>query len=231
MKERVSEPHQIGQDLETILNRLDRAAASTTPEERAAHLAESARRLAAFKAREAGELMVGSGAPARHLAAKNLERGGEWGKVEGSLRGRLGSGFLVALTGTRGAGKTQMAVELMKAVAGAGKRPQMLTAMRFFMLIKEGYDREDGQSERQILDTHQRPAMLVIDEIGQRSESEWENRLLNELINNRYNGLKDTLIISNQEANKLEAALGPSITSRMNETGGVICCEWGSYRK
>lgn len=42
--------------------------------------------------------------------------------------------------------------------------------------------------------------------------------------------MSDTLIISNQDVSALTASLGPSTVSRMRETGGVIECDWESYR-
>src|SRR5262245_8606127 len=54
-------------------------------------------------------------APLRQLSKTDLDRGGEWGKAETALLDKITTGFLVALIGTRGSGKTQLAVELMRA--------------------------------------------------------------------------------------------------------------------
>lgn len=139
------------------------------------------------------------------------------------------TGFLMALTGIRGNGKTQLAVELIRHNAGQGRRARFCSAMEFFMEIKAGY-RNESKAEKDIIGDFCRPSLLVVDEIGQRSDSEWENRLLYEMVNRRYNDMKDTLLISNQEEAQLKAALGPSIVSRMNETGGLMPCDWPSFR-
>jgi DNA replication protein DnaC len=68
------------------------------------------------------------------------------------------------------------------------------------------------------------------DEIGKRGESVWEGNLLFELLNNRYADRTDTIVIANLNPQDLAESLGPSITSRLNETGGVIHCDWPSRR-
>lgn len=98
------------------------------------------------------------------------------------------------------------------------------------MEIKAAYQSAD-RSEKDVLAEFTRPLLLVMDEIGQRSDSDWENRLLFEFLNRRYHSLKDTLLISNQTVDGFTKSLGPSLISRMQETGGLIECDWPSYRK
>lgn len=171
-----------------------------------------------------------AGCPARHEKAE-LDRAGAWADTEKKLLDRLGKGFLAALVGSRGNGKTQLGVELIRTNAGRLKRSRFCTAMQFFMEVKSAYNQKSQASESDIIGRFIKPSLLVIDELGKRLESDWENRLLYEVINQRYNSLRDTLIISNQEPKDLEASLGPSIVSRMIETGGVFECTWSTYRK
>lgn len=178
---------------------------------------------------EMEERIAAANIPKRQ-AGTVAERRPGWAETFDKLVKRSGSGFLMALRGIRGNGKTQLAVELIRHNAGQRRSSRFCTAMEFFMEIKAGY-RKDERSEKSILDEFCKPFLLVIDEIGQRSESEWENRLIYEMINRRYNDMKDTLLISNQEEAQMVTALGPSIVSRMNETGGVIPCEWESFRQ
>ena len=171
-----------------------------------------------------------SNVPLRHKLAIHLDRTGQWEKTRAKVAERLGSGFLIALLGTRGGGKTQIGVELIRKNSERRRKSLFCTAMQFFMRVKAGY-KPDGDPEEKVLDYFAKPSLLVIDEIGQRSENEWEDRLLYELINRRYNAISDTLIISNQDVSQLEASLGPSLISRMRETGGIINCNWDSFRK
>jgi DNA replication protein DnaC len=175
-------------------------------------------------------ILAESKAPQRQLNNNNIDRSGPWAAAETKIKGKLGTGFCLALIGIRGCGKTQLAVEAIRECAHRSKRARYCTATEFFMEIKASYDNE-LRSEKDVIQEFARPLLLVIDEIGQRSESEWENRLLFELLNRRYNSLKDTILISNQSLEVFTTSLGPSLISRMQETGGLIECNWASYRK
>jgi len=183
------------------------------------------------RAMRAAQLLLQANVPKRQMSRVALDRSGPWQKVLDKLTAMLGTGFMVALVGSRGNGKTQLAVELIRTVVSAksAKRARFCTATEFFMEVKSGY-RDDGKPEADVIRDFQKPSLLVIDEIGQRRESEWERLLLYELLNRRYNDMTDTLVISNQTQGQLEEALGPALISRMSETGGVICAEWPSYR-
>jgi DNA replication protein DnaC len=139
--------------------------------------------------------------------------------------------MLIALVGGRGPGKTQMAVELMRDVTAQKKSAFYTTATEFFVRVKSSY-RDDGQkAEGEILKTLRKYRLLVIDEIGKRAETQWENNLLFELINGRYNDMTDTVVIDNNEPEKFAESVGPSIASRINETGGIVHCVWPSFRQ
>ena len=169
-------------------------------------------------------------APHRHLEHR-WPKTGPWGEAFKKIEEKLETGFFVALTGIRGNGKTQMSVELMISCTSKLRRALFCTATEFFMQIKSTYRRDSKHSEKDILDYFAKPSLLVMDEIGRRGETDWENNLLFELLNNRYNAVKDTLIICNMGGNELTESIGPSLTSRLNETGGIIQCNWESFRK
>lgn len=169
--------------------------------------------------------------PKRQSKNETIDRTGKWGETEAKVSDRLGTGFLIALIGIRGCGKTQLAVELARKNAEKMKNSRYCTAVEFFMDVKASYRKDAEKSEAEVVEGFGVSPLLIIDELGQRSENDWENRLLYELLNRRYNAMKDTLIISNQDLAQLETALGPSLVSRMQETGGVFECNWESYRK
>lgn len=171
-------------------------------------------------------------APKRHVSRTEFDlRATEWMAANGKLASKLGSGFTAALVGTRGPGKTQMAVELMREVTRRLKPAYYCTAMDYFMRIKDAFhqDREERQRDAQVFFV--KPALLVIDEVNVRSDSAWEDNMLADLIGKRYNGVLDTLLISNQTVPEFEQSIGASILDRLNETGGIIECNWKSFRE
>lgn len=152
-----------------------------------------------------------------------------WMDKHKAIETRIGTGFIIGLIGQRGTGKTQLAVQIAKATAKQGNSVRYTTAMGFFIDIKETFD--DGKkSERNVIEEHSRPSFLIIDEVQERGQTPWEDRLLTHLIDKRYSSQRDTLIISNQNKDSFLASLGESVASRITETGGIMNCDWESYR-
>lgn len=223
--------NEIADQCEALMKRIKADWDAKSPEEKIKIEAERRQSEQRQIDSEIARIMTSGHAPERQKRAGDIDRAGAWGETEARLKSKLGKGFIIAIIGIRGNGKTQMSVEMMRQMAIDRRTSRYCTAMEFFMQIKATYKKDSEQSENEIVQEFSQVPLLIIDEIGQRSENDWENRLLYEVINRRYNALRDTLIISNQEIADLEAALGPSIISRMRETGGIIECTWGSYRK
>ena len=101
--------------------------------------------------------------------------------------------------------------------------------VELFMDIKTAYDPE-GPTEASVLRRYALPALLVLDEAQERGDTDWENRMLTYLIDRRYGEMKDTLLVSNLKADDFRSAIGLSIYSRLVETGGIVVCDWPSFR-
>lgn len=173
-----------------------------------------------------------SGCPVRQSQPSGtIQRDNEWGKTELKIKSKLGSGFIIALIGTRGEGKTQMAVELVRQVCiEHGQIALYVSAMSFFRELRATFKSKD-QSEEEVIEKYSKCSLLVIDEAGKRSDTQWENLNLFDLIDKRYGARLDTLLISNQSREQFAEAIDPSLASRMQETGGIIQCNWKSFRE
>lgn len=178
--------------------------------------------------------LVRSEAPLRHLRNK-IEPQGKWGECYSRLAGMLGTGFLVVLMGKRWTGKTQMATELIRCAVRQAvekdRQPKVrfVTIIQFFMAIKESY-KPDGPTESAQVNSFAAFNLLVIDEAHERSDTDWERRLLNEMLNRRYNAMKDTLLMTNMTPEAFAKSIGPTIHRRIEETGLEIVCDWPSFR-
>lgn len=104
------------------------------------------------------------------------------------------------------------------------------TAMGLFLDIRSTYGRGSG-SEKEIIERLCVPQLLVIDEIQERSNTDWENRILTHIIDQRYAALRDTIIIGNLTTETLSSTLGASFTDRLYECGLIVECKWRSFRK
>lgn len=153
-----------------------------------------------------------------------------WSITRSKIHGIIGRGATICLTGTRGNGKTQLAVDAILTVTMRGHSALFVTAQRLFMEFKASFDDGARRNEVQVMDGFRRPSLLVIDEIGQRTESDWENRVFFELLNARYNDMTDTILTANLSGQTLSENLGDSIVSRMTEGGGIVECNWESFR-
>jgi DNA replication protein DnaC len=171
------------------------------------------------------------GVQKRHRKTIDLLGHDQWRSKYQTLCDLLGTGFLAALLGPRGTGKTQMAAELIRRYIFNADAPscRYVRATDIFMAIRCAY-RNDGPSERDQISGFTRPQLLVIEESHVRGGSDWEDRLLTDLIDRRYGAMKDTLLLSNQNEQDFRASIGYSVYSRLTETGGVIMCDWESFR-
>jgi DNA replication protein DnaC len=101
--------------------------------------------------------------------------------------------------------------------------------MGLYLGIRESY-RDDGPREHEAIERFLAPRLLVIDEAHERGETAWEDRMLNYIVDTRYADMRDTVLISNQTAEDFRTAIGSSIYSRLTEVGGILVCDWPSYR-
>lgn len=176
----------------------------------------------------------------RHLT-RQVRREGPWFQTLEKIRPKVGTGYLIALLGIRGTGKTQMAAELVK--CSCQPRPdehvptklnvvpaRYMLAIEFFLSLRQTYDKT-GDSELDILNRLVRQfGLVIIDEVQERGNTDFEDRMLTLLIDRRYAAMGDTLLLSNLTPEQFALAVGPSIASRLNEAGGIIECDWPSFR-
>jgi DNA replication protein DnaC len=97
------------------------------------------------------------------------------------------------------------------------------------MALREAY-RKDGVTEAEVVRRYVEPTLLIIDAMEVRGETAFEDRLLDHIIDKRYDNMSDTLLITNQTAEAFKNSAGPSIVSRIHETGRKIECVWPSFR-
>lgn len=139
-------------------------------------------------------------------------------------------GGMYALVGVRGAGKTHLACALVHEFCRLGKSAVYHRTMDIFLDIKRTFDKGNG-SQADVVERYAKPKLLVLDEIQVRSDTEWEDVILTDLIDRRYAAMKSTLMIANLTPKDFCQRIGSSVTSRLTETGGIIVCDWPSFRK
>jgi hypothetical protein len=169
-----------------------------------------------------------TGWPEKYLeAVKTPPHGKEWLMAKESARERVRMNGIVVLYGKRGGGKTRMAAELALMVGSS----QYRTAMRFFLEVRSTFRKGSERSEMEVIDELAKADLLILDEIQERGETAFEDRLLTHVIDARYSAMKPTILIANLAKSDLAESLGKSIVDRARENGKSIEFNWPSYRQ
>ncbi|MCI0743840.1 MAG: ATP-binding protein [Verrucomicrobia subdivision 3 bacterium] len=202
-----------------------------SPEQTAAWQKEDAERAEVKRLNDVKRLIARASLPKRQRELATLDRGGEFGEAESKLRSLSGTGFLAALVGGVGPGKSQLGVELIVHHVETHVQPALfVTLTELFMHLRASFRNDSPKTELEILKEFRRYRLLVIDELSKIAATDWERRMFFELLNKRYEDMTDTLLIANMSASDLIGFIGPALASRMNQTGGIIVCDWPSFR-
>lgn len=173
-----------------------------------------------------------SGVPKRHMNFRpetdNVDK--NWMRVYTKIKDTVDKGSLFAIVGNRGTGKTQIGSSLIGYVTiNLNMSAMYKKAFDIFLRIRESMN-APGDSEIKAVNEFINKFFLVIDSFEVRSETPFENRILDHIIDRRYDLVKPTLIISNDTLDNFVKIIGPSVVDRIRETGGIIEMSWQSYR-
>lgn len=154
----------------------------------------------------------------------------KWLKNQEFMEEHLGKGVIIALLGKRGTGKTLGACKEALKVCRSVKKARYSTANDFYLEIRATYKPEAKRGELEVIADYCLPSLLILDEVHDRGETRWEDRMLTHIVDKRYGDLKDTILIANQTPEEFVVSVGPSIIDRAREGGGVLVYDWKSFR-
>ena len=147
-------------------------------------------------------------------------------KARAFAQGARNGGFLtLILLGSVGTGKTHLACGIIRECGGLYRlAPAMCEEIR---RAKSFGARE---TEADILDDYGRASLLVIDEIGRGIAAAEEQYMLYQIINERYNRRKPTVLISNQPKKDFLEYVGIAAADRLTESALAVEFTGKSYR-
>ncbi len=132
--------------------------------------------------------------------------------------------------GKTGAGKNHLACGIIHKIIEQGGTALITTAMKIIRTIKDSW-RDHETKEGDIVDLYTQPGLLVIDEIGVQFGSDTEKLYISEIINDRYEAMRPTLLLGNIKLRELTEQLGDRPVDRFREGGKIVQFDWDSYRK
>jgi len=172
--------------------------------------------------------------------------GAEWLAKFHEVAPKIEGGAILIFCGERGTGKTRMAYELAKdcrfvklppmrqTIAGhemtVNRKAIYTTAMMLFIRLRASYRNNSPESELDIMRELSDASLVVIDELQERGETEFENQKITAILDARYQRGFPTILISNLARADFLKSVSPSVLSRIQENGGFVAFNWKSYR-
>lgn len=131
-------------------------------------------------------------------ADKDLARFGHWAEAWIANQDRPD----VVLYGTKGSGKTGLAVAMGLGALGDGATLRFVTARDLMLAFREAM-RDEGEGERAVDAAYRDPQVLILDEFGGTALTDYQRDTLTALIDARQKDRKQTLITLNVESGLL----------------------------
>lgn len=136
-----------------------------------------------------------------------------------------------AMYGPPGTGKTFLATCVAKEAIWHGYKCRYTTVSSLAREVRSTFRRDSSGSEELILNKYAKIDLLVMDEIGAGTGSDHERAMFTDVISERYNAKRPTILISNLNLKDFKESLGERVTDRMSEDGGFILPVLGESRR
>lgn len=141
-----------------------------------------------------------------------------------------GSGKSLIMVGSTGTGKNMLSSIIGQEVIKKGHSFLHTTAMKVVRRFKDSWKTKETEAEA--LAYFIAPEVLVIDEVGVQYGTAAEQIYLTEVINDRYEAMKSTILISNLTLQQMETVLGARTMERFHENGTkALVFNWKSHRR
>lgn len=141
------------------------------------------------------------------------------------------SGRGAIFVGRPGTGKTHLAAAIGMALLHKGHSVLFATVMRALRLVKDSWAAGATMTESQAVALLTGPDLLILDEVGVQFGSDFERQMLFDVLNERYERRRPTLLLSNLPLAEAVEYLGARVLDRLREDGGKhVVFDWESYR-
>ena len=117
------------------------------------------------------------------------------------------------LTGTYGCGKTHMAAAIANKRLNEGKPVVFMVVPDLLDHLRSTYSPHSETSYDDLFEQLRTTPLLVLDDLGTQSSTEWAQEKLFQLLNHRYNARLATVITTNQRLDEID----PRVRSRLQD--------------
>jgi DNA replication protein DnaC len=144
----------------------------------------------------------------------------------------LKTGRSAIFIGLPGTGKTHLAVGIALRIMHRDNRIVYFTTVRKAMnRVKGTWNKGSEETELEAIESLSMPDLLILDEIGVQFGSDTEKMILFDILNERYERRRPTILLSNLTIDMVKSYLGDRVIDRLREDDGqIIIFNWGSYR-
>jgi DNA replication protein DnaC len=137
----------------------------------------------------------------------------------------------MVLLGTYGGGKTHLATAMVKSKLYYGYDAWYYTLSDLFRDYRSCFQPKSDLTERQFFARIKTADLLVIDEINIRSDSEAENRFIQEVVDVRYANSLQTIFIANMGLEDFSGLIGARLVDRLKgQDAEILTFNWDSHR-
>lgn len=146
-----------------------------------------------------------------------------------NLSGNYGKSLVFC--GKPGTGKTHLAASIAMQAIRDQHTVLFITVLKAIRMIKDTWSKSSDETESQIIQKLVYPKLLILDEVGIQFGSDSEKLLLFDILNERYEQRKPTILISNLTVKEIIEYLGERVFDRLKEDGGrSVVFNWESHR-
>jgi DNA replication protein DnaC len=153
------------------------------------------------------------------LAQKYVQEFDEW------------EGESLMFWGEPGNGKSHLATAVANELTEKGKRVVFISMPDLLEKIKATFNRDNKETEADIMRGLQLCDLLIIDDIGAEKVSDWVQEVIFRIVDGRYKKMKPIMATSNLEPKELAERIGKRAYDRLIEISQPIKNEATSYRR
>lgn len=135
----------------------------------------------------------------------------------------------LVLSGDTGTGKTMLALAIMQHVQPA-MSALYLKALDLIRSVRGAWRKNAAMSEDDVVRLLAETGLLIIDEVGVQYGTEAEQDVMFDVLDRRYQDLRPTILVTNEDKKNLRIVLGDRSFDRLRQDGVWVACEWPSYR-